>query len=356
MHPLLSSRGRLASYLVGWLPAAALLSGLVRLAGGQGWLEAALVAVPAAGLFAFICLAPWYVCRAWPLARTTWMRLAAAHLAAAFLSASLWLFLADTWVVFLEQFPPFAGLGVRFIKLITPLLAAAVVLYVLIVALYYLSISFVQAQHAETDALRLEVLAREAELKALRAQVDPHFLFNSLNSISALISLDPAGARRMCELLAEFLRDGQRLGERPEITLGEELQLVERYLAIEKVRFGARLSFERVVTPEVENDVVLPLMLQPLVENAIRHGIARLVDGGTVRVQARRRGEALVIAVMNPLGSGGSAPAGSGLGLANVRGRLQARWGTAAAMTVNQEPDGWTVELEIPRPPRPVTP
>lgn len=350
MHPLLSSRGRLVSYLLGWLPAAALLTGLVRLAGGQGWIEAALVAVPAAGLFAFICLAPWYVCRALPLIRTTWMRLAAAHLAAAFLSASLWLFLADTWVVFLEQFPPFAGLGVRFIKLIAPLLAAAVVLYVLIVALYYLAISFTKAQHAENDALRLEVLAREAELKALRAQIDPHFLFNSLNSISALITLDPAGARRMCELLAEFLRDGLRLGERPQITLGEELQLVERYLAIEKVRFGSRLSFERVVAPEVEDDAVLPLMLQPLVENAIRHGIARLIDGGTVRVQAWRRGEALVVSVTNPRESGGEAQPGTGVGLANVRGRLQARWGGVAGMTIRQDPSAWTVELEIPRP------
>ena len=124
----------------------------------------------------------------------------------------------------------------------------------------------------------------------MRAQLNPHFLFNSLNSINALVGGDPEGARRMCEGLGDFLRRTLQLGAREAVTLGDELALVDRYLAIEQVRFGDRLAVERAIDADALACLLPPLLLQPLVENAIKHGVAERIEGGTVRIAARARG------------------------------------------------------------------
>ena len=124
----------------------------------------------------------------------------------------------------------------------TLLLGFGLLLYLLSLAVSYLLAAFELSREAERRALRGQVLAREAELRLLRAQIDPHFLFNSLHSISALTGSDPAAARRMCLLLADFLRESLVLGAQDRITLDRELGLVERFLAVERVRFGDRLA------------------------------------------------------------------------------------------------------------------
>jgi signal transduction histidine kinase len=351
MHPILAFRGRLGPYLAAWVPLAGLLAGLLAV-GGMTWLQATVVAVPLAVIYAFMCLAAWYPCRSAPLRRVTFAKVVATQLAAAALSAILWLFVADTWVVFLEQFPAFAGVGERFPRLVVVLLAVGVVLYVLGAALHYLLIGFEEAQQAERNALRFEVAAREAELRALRAQIDPHFLFNTLNAISSLIVADPASARTMCLELAEFLRESLRLGGVATIPLAAELRLAERYLGIERVRFGSRLRVERDVDGGAEACAVPALVLQPLVENAVRHGIAQLVQGGTLRIGARCSGGRLCLTVENPA-CVEPAPGGSGLGLANVRQRLAALYGQDASLDARMAGGAFRVELTMPASPAP---
>ena len=236
MHPILAFRGRLGPYLAAWVPLAGLLAGLLAV-GGMTWLQATVVALPLAVVYAFMCLAAWYPCRSAPLRGATFAKVVVTQLAAAALSAILWLFFADTWVVFLEQFPAFAGVGERFPRLVVVLLAVGVVLYVLGAALHYLLIGFEEAQQAERNALKLEVAAREAELRALRAQVDPHFLFNTLNSISSLIGADPARRGRCASSSPSSCGRACGSAERHD-PLAEEVALAERYLGIERVRFG----------------------------------------------------------------------------------------------------------------------
>ena len=132
------------------------------------------------------------------------------------------------------------------------LFVVGVLLFWLVAVLLYLLIAFQASRDAETRALELTLLAREAELRALRAQIDPHFLFNSLNSISALTASDAAAARRMCLLLADFLRATLRLGSNSRITLSDEFDLAERFLAIERVRLGPRLVVARDAEAGVE--------------------------------------------------------------------------------------------------------
>ena len=192
------------------------------------------------------------------------------------------------------------------------------------------------------------MLARDAELKALKAQVNPHFLFNSLNSISALTSSDPAKAREMCILLAEFLRMTLGLGEKTTIPLSEELSLLHRFLAIEKVRFGPRLQMTENIMDDCKNLLIPPLLLQPLVENAVKHGIANLPEGGQVHLAAECENGRLSIVVENTFDPEATPSHRNGMGLANVRQRLDARYSKEASIRVNTTADQFQVNLSLP--------
>jgi LytS/YehU family sensor histidine kinase len=232
--------------------------------------------------------------------------------------------------------------------LYTMLSAFGVLLYLLSIAISYLLVVFERTQAAERQALEGEVLSRDAQLRTLRAQIDPHFLFNSLHSISALTAADPAGARRMCVLLGDFLRESLALGGQDRIPLGREVGLARRFLAVERVRFGERLSADIVVAPDAEGFVVPALLLQPLVENAVTHGIAHVVSGGIVRVRAEQANGRLRITVENPCDHDRPRRTGTGVGLTNVRARLAALHGAEAHVAAEEKEGVWRVELSLP--------
>ncbi len=348
MHPILTRSGRLGPYFAAWLPLAGIMAVLFRLAAGSAWVEAVTLAAPLAVVYAFICLAAWYPCKATPLRRATLGQVVLTHALAGVISTVLWLFLAVTWASLLESYPPFVGVSARFPRLVLVLLVTGLLLYTLAAVFHYLVIAFEDARHAETRELELRLLAREAELKALRAQIDPHFLFNTMNSIASLTSGDPRAAREMCLTLAEFLRDSLRLGGRTAIPLADELALADRYLAIERVRLGPRLRVERRIAPDSTTCEVPPLILQPLVENAVSRGIATLIDGGELRIATARAGERLTITIENPFDAAASTPPGAGLGLENVRSRVTAAYAGDGRVGVNREGGRFRVELDLP--------
>jgi len=228
------------------------------------------------------------------------------------------------------------------------LFVAGIILYGQSIAVHYVLLAFESARTAERRILESQVTAREAELRALRAQINPHFLFNSLNSISALAGSEPEAARRMCQLLGDFLRSSLALGGRERVAFAEELALAERYLAIEQVRFGARLGVETVVEARARTCLVPPLLIQPLIENAVKHGVADRVEGGVVRIEARRRGGALEVMVENPRDPEAPPRRGHGLGLKNVRQRLEALDPQHARVDVFSEPERFRVQLSLP--------
>jgi LytS/YehU family sensor histidine kinase len=194
----------------------------------------------------------------------------------------------------------------------------------------------------------MELQAREAELRALRSQVHPHFLFNSLNSIHALIAADPGGARTMLLRLADLLRRTLSVGAATLIPLREELAIVEDYLRIEKVRFGDRLRVETDVPPTVSEWPVPPFCLQPLVENAVVHGISRLVEGGTIRISAESGRDSLMLTVRNPSDGVAAQSHGTGTGLRNLRLRLETLYGRSAGLTGTPAPEEFRVQMNIP--------
>ncbi len=285
MHPLIAKQGRLSLYLLAWLPLALLLAYLLVMMGGLVWLEAAILAFPLALLYALICLAPWYMCRALALGSTSILKILEYQSAAAAVAALIWIVAAKGLALAISRYA-FADLNQRFSRELPLLWGIGALVYLLSVALHYLLLSVESSKEAETREQEALTLARESELKALKAQINPHFLFNSLNSISALATVDGQRARDMCIKLSDFLRTTLKLGEKQRITLADELALAKAYLEVEQVRFGARLRVEIEADAECGQCVVPSLLLQPLVENAVKHGIAGLVDGGTIRLEA----------------------------------------------------------------------
>lgn len=347
MHPIFEQPRRLALYLFLALQAGLLLAELLVRSAEVPRLEATLLAVPLLLFHAFSCLASWYLCRILPLGSTGVERLLGTHLAAGLLASALATGLGSLLARALEglllQAP---GLIETFFRVRTLIFVYALLVFSLVVAVHYLFLAAEGRRAAERRAYELRLLAREAELDALKAQIDPHFLFNSLHSINSLVTADPSKARAMCQGLADVLRLSLRFGSRQRIPFSEEVALAERYLEVERIRFGDRLQVNAEVEEDCAQCAVPPLLLQPLAENAIRHGIAHLLDGGTVSIQARREGETLRLAMENPCDQERPTSRGEGIGLNNVRRRLEAAYGERqVTFSARESPatDGGTV-------------
>jgi LytS/YehU family sensor histidine kinase len=228
------------------------------------------------------------------------------------------------------------------------LFGLGVLLYLLSAGLHYAAMAVEASRQAERREIEARTLAREAELEALRSQLNPHFLFNSLHSISALATLDGARAREMCIRLADFLRYSLGLGSRESIPLREELALAKSYLEVEQVRFGERLRVVEEIEAACQDCAVPALLLQPLVENAVKHGVAGMVDGGSIRLAVARSGSAVSITLENGFDPEMPAPRNLGMGLAHVRRRLAVRYGEDASFDAGVYGRVYRVVLRFP--------
>jgi len=347
MHPILARGGRLALYLGLWLPVSGLLALLLAGRMALSWFQAELVALPVASAYAFVCLSSWYVARSLPIKTTGTPRILTTGIIAAILSSAVWLTVARFWLSLLVRrgWLPESARGGGHESLI---FGFGVLLYLLSLAVSYLLVTFEETRAADRRAMQVQVLAREAELRSLRAQIDPHFLFNCLHSISALTTADPPAARRMCVLLGDFLRETLALGGEVRITVARELKLAERFLAVERIRFGDRLDVEISAATPAEACLVPPLLLQPIVENAVTHGVAHILGRGTIRIAASRTPARLSILIENPCDPERPRRTGAGVGLSNVRARLRALYGTEATVTTVEQGGVWRVELSFP--------
>ncbi len=348
MHPILAKRDRLLLYVSAWLPVAGLLAALFVFVGRLDWNEAVLLALPMTLVYSFLSLSAWYLCRSFPLEKTRVVLLIGIYSVAALFSGSLWTVLGRVLALGLSAVPAFSAIEEHYRAQTSLLMGIGALLFVLAVVGHYLLSAIETSRDAERRSLEMKVLAREAELRALRAQIDPHFLFNSLNSISALTAIDPSASRTMCQLLAEFLRKSIELGGRTSITLDEEFGLALNFLTIEQVRLGPRLKIRKAIDEASRPCLVPPLLLQPLMENAIRHGIAQMVEGGEIEISAARPGERLRITVQNPCDPDRPKGNGGGIGLANVRGRLDTIYGADAWLEVEPGANLFRVVVSLP--------
>lgn len=202
--------------------------------------------------------------------------------------------------------------------------------------------------------VRAESEAREARLSALRYQLNPHFLFNSLNAASTLVLQGkPTAATRMLAQIGELLRTTLDSDASAEIPLSRELAFVEQYLAIEQTRLGDRLRVTTAISRDTLDAVVPSMLLQPLVENAVRHGVAPLMEGGTIAIESRNHGDHLLMTIKNSgprtNGNVGQNGISKGIGLANTAERLKTLYGDNQRFSLqSQQAGGYEVTIEIP--------
>jgi two-component sensor histidine kinase len=229
------------------------------------------------------------------------------------------------------------------------------IIYMMILAVGFARAYYRRLQERRVQATELRAQLTEARLQALRMQINPHFLFNTLNAVSGLVERNPKGVRTMVARLSALLRhtlsrDGSEGAQ--EVTLDQELDVLDDYLEIMHVRFGDRLQVERAVDEEVRDALVPDLILQPIVENAIKHGVSPQEDGGRVRIGARRISQYLRLSVEDDgpgMADDGLPEVSDGIGLRNVKERLQRLYGDDQRMNVRPGADGGlVVEMWIP--------
>ena len=347
MHPLLT-RNRLGLYLLAWVPLTATSIYVLVTRGTLSLLQATVLAVAVFLFYALLCLAAWYPCRATPLGKVSFTRLLLTHLIAAVFFSFVWTQAGAGLAYAILSPEKFDAIRREFQPQLNSIFTIGILLYLLSVAFHYVLIAMEASREAEARILETSIQARDAELKALKAQINPHFLFNSLNSISALTSIDPARARDMCVLLGDFLRLTLGLGEKTSVRFSEELDLLQKYMAIEKIRFGERLRMQEAIQEDSKACLLPPLLLQPLVENAVKHGIASLPEGGEIRLAAERQNGRLAIVVENSWDPETPPRRSGGMGLKNVQRRLEARYGKEASLRVNTEGELFQVTLSLP--------
>jgi Histidine kinase len=225
-------------------------------------------------------------------------------------------------------------------------------IYLAWAGLYFGTKFWSEAHRREQDSLRVESLAREAELRALRHELTPHFLLNTLNGISTLVGEERTDdARRVIALLGDFLRTTLATAGAGDVSLAHEFRHIEQYLAIERIRFEDRLSARLVLEPGVQDGLVPNLLLQPLVENALHHGIGSSTERGEIEIVARLDHGRVNIAIANtiqPIRCGATPGSTLSLGLELTRERLAARFGDNQQMVTSEADGRWLVSMTFP--------
>jgi hypothetical protein len=350
---VLRRRRALAAYLATWLLLSLVPASLLAGPGDGRFLVALATAVGPTLLFGAAALPLQYLCRAMPLRAGAVGRVLRLQLGLAAVWSVGWLALFEIAARAADAVAA-GGMTAEVERRPGALLAVGAVLYLGAVAFHYLVESARRARSSERRALAASLRAREAQLAVLKAQVHPHFLFNSLNAISALTVEDPRRARELCVLLADFLRGSLTMGERGMVRLEEELALARTYLEVERIRLGDRIRVELRVSPEAAAVRVPALLLQPIVENAVTHGIATCPQGGTLSIDARTTPAMLVITLANPFDpmapprrGAGQGQGHGGVGLANVSRRLAACY-QGASLATRRDPDRFTATLVVP--------
>jgi len=298
------------------------------------------------GLLFLLGIGVWYIVRYLTLSEQTYQIILADHLVTGGIVILGWLFggmlLLSTlfsgetsYVEFLSQ-----SLAWRFVY--------GILIYSVIIMVYYLINYYRNYQEKLLEETRLKQAVQESELNLLKSQINPHFLFNSLNSINSLIISDPSKASEMLLELSEFLRYTVRRNEKEQVSLRDEMDNIRKYLDIEKIRFGQRLVIEEDISEECLKVMIPNMILQPLYENAIKHGVNESTDAVTITTLCHSENNFLHISISNNYSPGNLSRKGKGIGLENIKRRLALHYKRHDLFEIRRNSFNFEVIIKIP--------
>jgi sensor histidine kinase YesM len=345
-HPFTSQRRALVIYSIIWLLAAAGNALMLRLNRDFPLSVSLSEALLQNVLFALLGLIIWYPTRYIPFRKEAWFYSILAHVVAGIVVISLWLLLTVGILRALfgssEVYNSYLSSSVFWRGFI------GVLVYLMIVLIYYL-VSYARSLRERAQAEeKLRTLVKESELNMLKAQINPHFLFNSLNSISSLIISNPEEAREMIIRLSDFLRYSLKHRENEFVPLEEEMVRMKDYLSIEKVRFGEKLNYNLHAAEDCKSVKVPTMILQPLIENAIKHGVYESLEPVSITFSCSLKNDYLHLTLENDFDPKQPVRRGTGLGLQNVSERIRLAYDGKASLAKSTEQGVFKVVLHIP--------
>ena len=297
-------------------------------------------------IYSGIALSLWYPFRYFNSGKTRTTALISNLIASGALSVSLWVFV--TKLIMTTILPEQNNYQAYWDRTFPYRIGTGVFIYGLIILTYYLFVSLSNLSEKSARESKLESLVKETELKMLRSQINPHFLFNSLNSISSLTITDPEKARDMVVKLSEFMRYALSRKDEQPVSLQNELENLRLYLDIEKVRFGEKLTMEEDIDSNCLDFKIPVMLLQPLYENAVKHGVYESTESVRIMTRLRIIDGYFEISISNNYESTPSLKRGTGTGLLNVTRRLELFYGNKASIKTLKENGLYTVTLYIP--------
>ena len=288
----------------------------------------------------------WYSARFIPLDKNNLTRIVLTHIFGGVLLTIIWLFLGynfiNLFIIPSEDYTKF------FYETLSWRFLVGLLIYFLITSFYYIITYYTGFQEKLVTENKFKNLATEAELKSLKFQINPHFIFNSLNSLSALTTINPKKAKVMIQKLADFLRYTLSTNEIQKNKLSEELRNIKLYLEIEKIRFEDKFEYIEKINEECKQVEVPNMILQPLIENAIKHAVYETLDKVTLTLSCVGENDFLKINLTNNFDKDADNKKGSGIGLKNIEERLKLLYGRDNLLKVNKTDDTFSVSMYIP--------
>jgi two-component system, LytTR family, sensor kinase len=345
-HPVLENRVRLIVWWLAWVFLAAGQSLLFYFAFGTFTNLGIIDSIVSLTIYSGIALSIWYPFSYFNTGERKTVTLISNTLIIGAISITLWAVM--TKLVMTAVLPAQNDYQSYWDATLPYRIGTGVFIYGIIVLSYYLFVSLTNLSEKKAKEARLESLIKETELKLLRSQINPHFLFNSLNSISFLTISDPEKAREMVIKLSDFMRYALSKKDEQPVTLRSELENLRLYLEIEKVRFGDRLSIEENIDENCLETKMPVMTLQPLYENAVKHGVYESIELVRIKTDARIVDKHVRITISNNYDVTPSPKKGTGTGLMNVERRLELFFGNKASIKAEGESGVYTVTLYIP--------
>lgn len=346
-NPILSSRKAFYYYSGVWVIMMILHLFLLSFSGSLSFLPAISDAVIANLLFAAIGLGLWFPIFFGKSDEEKFLNTIINNVVGGVVAVSFWLGISyfllaslftddPQYIIFLKSSVPWrAGIGLLY--------------YEVMILVYYLMIFYKNNKENQLKEAELKALVKESELKSLKSQINPHFLFNSLNSISSLTMIEPAKAQEMIIKLSEFLRYTTSHKEEKLTTLDEEINNINRYLDIEKIRFGKRLAIVQKVEPSCRSMRLPGLILQPLLENAVKYGVYESTEESLIEIICSCNSSALSIVVKNQWDPDFQLNKGEGVGLRNIRSRLRIMYSRDDLFIIRKDHHNFEVNIVFPQ-------